>query len=237
MNQQPKLDSLEQYQKDMARKRRYATLARAYLKRAEAAGIPERFVAIRKERLASLLSPEYHGDVVSFVNKIFANPLDLFKKPYIIIDGGDVESRKEAGYALLFRMISCDRVGFVDECSAIVHQFQTSLKVGFNHSAYADELKETDILSISECSARLFSAHLDTGGFLDEVLSYRYDRLKPTILSFSEGLTKKDNNLMSTTASRPGAYWGNYLTAISLLQYSSLRIRVRVNKDGRDNRE
>lgn len=230
--------SLVQFQKQSARRRRVITMVKAFLQRGINAGIPKRFLRIKRDQFADMLCGNFHDNPASFADQIYGDSQMLFKKPYILIDGGGMEDRKLAGFALLFRMITCNKEGLYQDCSDMVHRFQASMKTAFNKSEYAESLKSHDVLFIGEFrnNPKLFSPHLDTGSFFDEVLGRRYDLLRPTIISLGAPINLsniKDLNRIQQGDGSKDTDCGHYLEAISKMEYAALRIRVKVGRNGR----
>jgi len=113
--------------KDEARKFKCAERAKAFLRRALSAGIPKKYLPVKEKDFASILSPSYgaHKDTNSFASFVYNYPLEILDTPFIIIDGGDIDSRKKAGFAILFRLILCDRFGLYQECGRLADRLQT----------------------------------------------------------------------------------------------------------------
>ena len=124
----------------------------AILQRGRDAGIPERYLKIPEESFRDLLDKNYHKDVKGFASLAFNKAEEkLFKRPFILIDGGDVENRRKAAFALLFRMIACDKRGSYKTCQELIHKFQTiKVEEGTNRNQYADDLKIYDIMLMTE---------------------------------------------------------------------------------------
>jgi len=169
--------------------RRVITLALAILKRAKSAGIPERYLRIDKDTFSSYLSPlhydaKHKSELCDF---IYDRANDFSSIPNVLIDGGNILSRKMAGFALLFRTIACDKVGLYKECVDLQHKFQTIKSTeDQNRNDLAEELKYYDVLFLAEFHPSYFAVHFDSGSFFDEILSYRFDNNKQTIISFQD---------------------------------------------------
>ena len=196
----------------------------AIIQRGRDAGIPERYLRIPEDEFSSLLCKDYHKDLKKFASSVYNNPTEaLFKRPFIIIDGGNVEIRKKAGFAILFRMIACDRRASYRSCQELIHKFQTiKVEDGINRNQFADELKVYDIVMMAEFNRSMFSAHFESGSFFDEVLGYRSDHMKPTIITYSEMVDEK-NPIKHKDC---GEYFANF----SIKQNTNddvLRIRVK----------
>jgi len=205
----------EEQEKQRIHKARIKTQALAILSRSKKAGIPERFLRIGPHDFKDLLSEEYHGGsdgVDQMTDFIYKQPDKLFKIPFILIDGGSIESRKRAGFAILFRLISCDHFGLYKDCADVVHRMQTFVsEAGVNRNDFTNIMKEQDVIFISEFYRPIFSAHLDGGNYFDEFLGYRSDKLKPTIVSFSATLNSH-NKITDNTC-------GRYLASLSAKEY------------------
>lgn len=183
-------EELEQYQKEMSYKRKVNAQARAIIGRAKQAGIPEKYMRIGPNQFEGLLCPTYHTDPKSFTNLLYNHPEILTKQPFIVIDGGNVYQRKKAGFAMLFRLIACDKHGQFVDCAKLSSEFQ-SIRFGkgeVNRNDLVDELKKENILFVGEVSQKKFKVHFDSGNFFDQVLEYRDDYDRPTILTFSQEL-------------------------------------------------
>lgn len=222
--------SLEQFQEEENRKLRSVQLARAYLQRAANAGIPDRFIRTDKVKFQGILCDNYHKNIPELIYNIYDNPKEIFKFPFILIDGGGMDSRKMAGYAVLFRMIVCDKFGLYQDCREIVHTLQSGIKTGFNRIEYMSSIKDSDALFIGEFSPNIFSPHMDTGTFFDELLSYRYDLLKPTIISFVQTL-KDGSRIKDPKNDFNDMRCGDYLRALfqSPIDHSKI-MHIRVKK-------
>jgi len=188
--------SLEEYKKDMLMKRQVRDMALSILQKAKAAGIPEKHMRIPKSEFVKLLSPRFHG---KNSDSLFANSsprfdIDSFDNvdyyishPFILIDGGNEESRKLAGYALMFRLIAFYLTGYCQNCQEMVENLKQAFNEfgGFtNRIDYVAYLKKSESLFISEFKKKLFSPHFDTGNFFDNIFSSRADQNFPTIISF-----------------------------------------------------
>lgn len=196
----------------------------AIIQRGKDAGIPDRHLRIPEEDFRNLLSESYHKDVKGFASLAFNRAEEkLFKRPFILIDGGDIENRKRAGFALLFRMIACDRRGSYKTCQELIHKFQTiKVEDGVNRNQYADELKTYDILMLSEFSRSMFSSHFESGSFFDEVFSFRSDNMKPTIITSSDIIDPK-NPIRHKDC---GEYFANF-SVKDITTDEILRVRVK----------
>jgi hypothetical protein len=159
----------------------------AIMSRASQAGIPDAKLRISSTDFKKYLCPTYHKDIDSLASSIYDSPdKTLFSRPYIIIDGGDIATRKSIGFATLFRMIACDKYGLYKDCADMVHKLQVIRSTqDENRNEIAETLKTIGILFISETRESLFNQHFDSGSLFDEILSYREDNMLPTIISFT----------------------------------------------------
>lgn len=205
----------EEERKSRIHMARVRTQALAIIKRGYRAGIPERYLRICEDQFKGLLNKEYYNgnDGVSSVsNFIYHKANDLLKIPFIVIDGGNIESRKKAGFAVLFRLIACDKFGLYKDCSDIVHKMQTFVaEGGVTRNDFTNYLKEQDVVFVSEFRESIFSKHLEGGNYFDEFIGYRHDNLKPTIISFSDPIN--DHNMIKTSNC------GRYLAELSAKEF------------------
>jgi hypothetical protein len=178
----------KRYKKSMMEARLFA-----FKQRAENAGIPKRFVAIGPKEFSTYLCPKYHnpkGELDRVVDFIYKKPLELNEIPFIIIDGGDIETRKKASFAIMFRLITCDNFAKFVDCRELAHKLNTfdprDVKLGEGRNDYADDMKEINILTIGEFRRKVFNEHCEGGDFLDEILDERVNQLNPTIITFQE---------------------------------------------------
>ena len=214
--------------KKISYERKIRLRALVYLERAKTANIPEQFLRINKEEFTKLLSPPYHKDVKEFASLLYDNPKNLLNIPFIIIDGGNEEARKKAGFAVLFRLITCNKTGIYEQCKGLVNKLQTTdFKMNMNRNDIVDELKLYDVLFISEFRYDLFRVQYDAGYLFDELIESRKDYLRPTIISFSEAISSK-NKITERTC-------GQYLADLSIKENCDpnpsdgiLRIRVKI---------
>jgi hypothetical protein len=193
--------------KALAHMRRVRNQAYAILQRAESAGIPEKYMRINGDSFKDLLCNSYHsGSVDSTTDFIFKEADEFCKIPVVLIDGGDIESRKKAGFALLFRVLACDKSGVYKDCADLVHKFD-SKSFDFNKSEYIQGLKDCEVLFISEFRTSLFGTYSQSGDYIDEVLGYRSDHGKITIISYSKSIN--GNNLIEDV-DQCGQYFALY---------------------------
>jgi hypothetical protein len=229
-------DSLEEYQRKMAHNRRVRAQAQAILRRAKKAGIPEKFMRINQKTFESLLDNEYHKDVSKMADYVYKNPMGLISKEFVVIDGGGIIERKKAGFAILFRLIACDRCGLYKNGTELAHQLQSLRSdAGINRNDITEYLRDADLLFISECVNGDFKKGFDTGRFFDEILSYRDDHIKTTIISFSNPLPKSSNFETPDNVMTEQVQFGQYMCSITQADETKDNrfFRIRVKKDGR----
>lgn len=230
------LTELEKYQKEMERIRKIRVQALAILRRAKDAGIPESEMRIDAVHLKPYLDPNYHNgnkgmEVNQLCNHIFNEANHLFDYDFIIIDGGDMFARRKAGFALLFRMIACDRGGKFYTCQDVSHKLQTiNSTVEINRNDLTDELKTYDVLFMEEFRKEQLKTGFEIQWFMDEILTTRQLEGKPTIFTFSNPVAgnehSQQNALTSTTA------YGQYMCMLSQTDMEGMRVprtlRIRV---------
>jgi hypothetical protein len=222
-------EELLKHQEEMAYKRRVYAQARAIIQRGRNAGIPDKYLRIGKKDFTELLDPKYHGDIGKFADAIYDTPKKMFKKSFIIIDGGDIYSRKKAGFAILFRMIACDKYGKYFDCAQLASEFQTiKFSGGENRNDLVRNVKQEGILFLNEFHKKKFSVNLgDSGGFFDQLLEYRDDYSKPTIITFSNPLQKGfENNGNALMDDRCGQYLAMLSKSDMKKNDNVLRIKV-----------
>jgi hypothetical protein len=222
----------ERYHKSMIEAKLYA-----YKQRAERAGIPERYVGIGPKDFMNLLSDEYHkteDERKHLASLIYKTPFEFAKIPFVLIDGGNMEARKRACYAIMYRLITCDNFGEIVDCSALAHKLNTfdprDVSSGEGRIDYAQYLKEKGVLAINEFRSTHWKEHCDGGSYLDEIMDHRLNKLKPTIITFQEGIDSK-------TALKT-AVVGNYVAGMYQKEIINpnpsknyLRLRVKYLKD------
>jgi hypothetical protein len=226
-------DTLAEYQRKMAHNRRIVAQADAIIKRAKSGGIPNRYLRIGQNRFEELLCPAYHKDIKKLSNFIYKNPMEFMKKNFIVIDGGDIQTRKEAGFAILFRMIACDRYGEYKDCGELVHMLQSikPTEGDLSRNDVAQNLRDVDVIFISECAGNDFKAYFECGSFFDNILGYRDDYLKPTVISFVDPLPMEfaQSEHVMTDKDR----FGRYMCLVSQSDCNKdkrfFRIRVKSN--------
>ena len=174
---------------DIAQQRRARIMALAFLKRASKAGIPERYRCINKNTFKNILLEDYHP-ADNIANFVYDNVIELMKTPFILIDGGDTSSRKMAGFAILFRLITCDMYGLYKRCNELeadLSEFTSFSEV--SRKSWASQYQKNDIMYIDDFQTDLFKPHRSGGNFLDDILEYRSDHLKPTIITFRKPIS------------------------------------------------
>ena len=201
------MSDIEEYRQSMARKNRIHAQARAILQRAQRAGIPEQYMRIKGEDFFTFLSKSSYkkDELDKIMHLTYEQPINLFKRSFLLIDGGTHQARRKAGFALLFRMIACDKFGRYESCRDIAHKLQ--VRNDFNRHPFAQSLKDDDVLFIGECDSALFSDKDDIGTFFDDILESREDSSFPTIISFVEPLGKL--NIMKSKV------YGSYLSELT----------------------
>lgn len=228
-------NTLQNYQDEMAFRRKIRLQALAILRRSRDAGIPESEMRIGIEQLRPLIDPSYHDgkksmEVNTLLNNIYNKADGLFDKNFIVIDGGDIFIRRKAGFALLFRMIACDSGGKFFTCQDVSHKLQTiNSTAEMNRNDFANELKTYDVLFLEEFRKEQLKAGFEIQWFMDEILTDRSLHNKPTIFTFANpvaGHGLSEENALSSTAA-----YGQYMCMLSQLDMKpvskTLRIRVR----------
>jgi len=234
-------EELKIYQEEMAKKLRIRQQALAIIKRAKNADIPETEMRIKESEFRGLLDDSYYSssnhlmgkmtkqEIDKFSNNIYTIPETILKTPFILIDGGNMYTRKRAGFALLFRAIAWDKIGMHIGCPKATHSLHSIKTMGdLSRNEYADELKSYDILFLSECTRELFKPAFETGSFFDEILENREINGKTTIISWmnkiaSQGVDSKER--CSDTSA--GQYMMMFSEADSSLYKNIMRIRVK----------
>lgn len=174
------------------------SLAKAFIQRANDAGIPEEFQKIGPEEFTETLFPPYYeqrfktkNKHLELVNFIYKKPLELFNKNFILIDGGDLLSvnRKKSGFAILYRMITCNSFGAFIQGRRIVHQLNSFNYEDESRNSFIENLANKDILFIGELNFQDFKPNLDAGSYLDDLLERRSGKNKTTIVSFTHTIS------------------------------------------------
>jgi hypothetical protein len=229
------METLDQYHEELARKRKIRLQALAILRRCKDAGIPDGEMRIGIDLLKPILDEEFHNGkkgmaVNDLLTHIYKKADDLFKHNFIIIDGGNLYTRRRAGFALLFRMIACDRNGKFYSCQDVAHKLQTiNSTAEMNRNDLADELKIYEILFLEEFRKEQLKVGFEIQWFFDEILTAREMAGKPTIFSFSNPVAghalSEDNALSSINT------YGQYMCMLSQLDMkpipNTLRIKVK----------
>jgi hypothetical protein len=217
--------SESKFYKDRVKNRRSATKAVAYIERGKWAGIPNKHLRVRQEEFRSILYDNFYGGAKGakeVVEKVYTNPKTVSKIPFITIDGGDVVSRKRAGYTALFRQILCDKWGYHCQCSHLLSLFQAGFSKDKECAEMIKELQRYDVLFISEVNESIVDARVITGPYFDEVLDSRADNNKLTIISFANPISK---------TSRLGETCGDYMGRLSSqVDNGSDVLRIKVEK-------
>jgi len=183
------------YTAPMSRARRIQAQALAILQRAKEAGIPNDNMRIKQSVFRNTLHDEFYKERGQNADKIaeavYSNPDKLFQKRFFIIDGGDVLgfSRKRAGFALLFRMIACDKNGKYEQGKQLVHFLNTAfISNDIPRHKYVESLQDYDVLFIGEISLGDFKSNFEGGSYMDDLLEYRHSHNLPTIISFTKNV-------------------------------------------------
>ena len=231
-----KTDSLEAYQKKMAHNRRVKAQAKAVIKRSKLAGIPDKYMRINQSSFLSLLDDNYHNNPQKVSDFIYKTPMALLKKEFIIIDGGGVVERKRASYAILFRLIACDKYGSHWNNNNLSHLFRDNRSnfEGMYRNDITGRLRSMDVVSISEILMKDFPTTFDTGRFYDDFLSFRDDHVKTTILSFSNPLSIRKSAETDKNTWSDQERFGQYIcsSAQSDRTKDSRFLRIRVKQNG-----
>jgi hypothetical protein len=227
-------NTLQDYQNDMAFRRKIRLQALAILRRSKEAGIPDSEMRIGRNQLQPILDANYHDgkkglNVNALLDRIYNNANSLFDLNFIVIDGGDIFTRRKAGFALLFRMIACDSKGKFFTCQDISHKLQTINSTSeYNRNDLSEELKTYDVLFLEEFRKEQLKTGFEIQWFMDEILTERSLNKKPTIFTFSNpvaGHGLSEENALSSTAA-----YGQYMCMLSQLDMKpiskTLRIRV-----------
>ena len=219
------MNTLESDTKPIFAKIRAKELALAFIERGQDAGIPPKYLCLNESVFKSVLDESYHGENLDkLCSEVYKNPNWLLSRPIILIDGGDIESRKKAGFAILFRIISFDRRGLYNNCHDLTKKFQSfDSTLDVSRNDLAEELKTYDVLFISEFSRSHFSPHCETGSFFDEVLGHRIDFNRTTIISSSEPISAS-NPILNKDC-------GEYMANLSIKEkFTDSILRIRVKK-------
>jgi hypothetical protein len=214
-------ETLEEYQKRMSYENRVRTQAIAILQRAERAKIPKKFLRINQEEFKNLLCAEFHKNPEEVAKKIYENAKSLFQFDYLVIDGGSFRTRREAGFALLFRLIACDKIGYYTSFNDLSHELEDAL----GRQEISRDIKKYDVLYLGEFQQEFATTQFlgfDAGGFFDSILESREDRSRPTIISFVNPVSSQ--NTIKTNE------FGHYIAELSKQFRTNdrvLRIRVK----------
>lgn len=168
----------------LIRNKRARQLAYAILQRAKEAGIPKDFIRIDERAFADILCPNYHKNVLAFVHSVY-NDQNVIHKKFIVIDGGGgiPTNRKSAGFAILFLLLANDLRGNYMDSDSLRHKLQTiNSTEEITRNDLVEEYKSYDVLFLSEVDRSKFSPHFESASFFDEILNYRSDHFKPTII-------------------------------------------------------
>ena len=229
-------ESLEKYKEKMSAKRRVRQQALAILRRSADAGISPKYMRIKRKTLKPLLCKDFFGGekkVDEALDFIYNHPMDLIKKPFIVIDGGDVYGRKIVGNALLFRFIGCDKVGLQETATTLSRSFQTFTTDGIGRNDYLTNLLRPDILLISDFHPGMLRTESMNGGdFFDDLLGKREEMGKVTIISFQLPIPGKQ--IIDGSGLLTDMRYGQYLCMLSKADKTNrdniYRIRVNINE-------
>jgi len=226
--------------KEIAQKRRARQMAIAILARAREAGIPDKYLRLKREVIANVLDPKFHGGpkegVPKFADSIYDDPNFLLKKNFITIDGGDGISRQLASFAILFRIIAYDKRGQYINCDSLFHKFQSiNATAEITRNDLAEEMKSYDVLFVSEFDKYRFKPQFEHGSFFDEILADRMNYGRPTIISFvnpiiSKQLESDEDYVQLSAEGKMDAGCGRYLAWLGIKANTTdsvLRVRVR----------
>lgn len=219
-------------------KRRVRQQALAVLRRAKDAGMSKQYMRIKKEVFRPLLCDSYYGggDKASKVaDCIYEHPMDAMKKPFVVIDGGDVYSRKIAGSAILFRFIGCDKIGLQETAATLARNFQTFVTDGVGRNDYLSDLLNPDVLFIMEFHSGLLRTEgMGGGDFFDDLLGKREEDGKVTIISFQVPIPGKQ--IVDSSGELKDMRYGQYLCMLSMADKKKMerdnifRIRMKINE-------
>lgn len=208
---------------EIAREKRLQTLAKISLRRVQEAGIPEKYWRTKEDAFQTCISSDYHGDTKAFSIKTYEYVNDRCDTPYILIDGGNIESRQLAGFALLFRFIVYDRFGLYKTANEIINKLSSFQPLeNLSRNEFTEQLKMCDVLFISEFRQSLLGNRTDIGGFLDEIFGFRSNARMPTIISFTnpiKGTSEVFDKSSTTMNDICGIYMARLLTKVNSSSY------------------
>jgi len=218
----------------LTRNRRIRQLACAFLQRAKEASIPSDMLRIDEKTFAGLLCSNYHNNPKEFASSVYGG-LDFIQKKFIVIDGGPSipTSRKMAGCAILFLFLTSDKRGIYIDCEDLRHKFYSvDATAEIARNDLVEAYKSYDILFLSEVDRTKFNPHFESGSYFDEILNYRSDNCKPTIISFYNPIGGKSDKSKEQLAAegKMDLLCGKFLSALSFEDKDSqevLRIRVK----------
>ena len=215
------------------RKRRLYVLD--VLSKAKSSEMPVEYTRIPKDKFRKLIDLDYHKDKVEdIVSLVYENKDILMNIPYIVIDGGDMEARKAAGCAILFRMIFYQYDCRFVNCGTLVDNFQSfdakSKNTEITQADFIENLKSYGALFISEFRPDIVKAWSLAGGYLDDILDNRYNEKRPTIVSFTLAM-ERGSVIRDLVCGQHLAKISNSVEVNPNPSKDFLRIRVRINKD------
>jgi len=94
-------------------------------------------------------------------------------------------------------MIACDSHGLSCRCGELASKFQSlNFRDDENRNELVKRIKKESVLLIHEFQIKVFNLHLtDSGLFFDQLLGFRDDYSKPTIITFGTPLS---NGIVNT---------------------------------------
>lgn len=215
--------------------RKISLLALNILQKAKTAQIPSDYLRIKKEQFSKILDEDYYKpeEISNISSLVYDNKDRLMKIPYIVIDGGDINGRKAAGSAILFRMIfyqyECKFINFADLLNTYQVFSPTDGKSGTEKTReeLMEDIQSYSGLFISEFSPSLVKEWSVAGSYFDTILDRRVNEVRPTIVSFTQSLSK--NTALTHVVC--GQHFKKISESYNLKSYLTsefLRIRVKV---------
>lgn len=197
----------KEYIDKMSRASRIQSQALAVLQRAKNSGIPPEYFRINRATFRAMLDDSYFSGKGQSADKvaevIYEFPERLFKKKFILIDGGKRGGLniKKAGFAILFRLIACDSSGIFKQSKDLISKLNSGWVSDSQGSRIdiAESLKNQEILFIDGLNPKHFKAgtkaYYEAGIFFDEILEHRLLNSLLTILSFDEPIKQVQETL------------------------------------------
>ena len=184
--------TLQDKMKAINKERRLRALVLIILQRAKEAGIPEDFLRIPKDEFKKIISPSYAKSnkttIDEIANLIYDNTEEFIKKyQFVLISGGTKYERKKAGFAILFKIISCNREGKYELWESFFHALEDFLgSASDSRNAYVNKMSSHHSLFISDFDYKeVNKSKCVAGPFIDEIFEVREDSKLPTIISFA----------------------------------------------------